>query len=161
MRDWLLLHWPGWKWTLTTIIAVYAAVLSTYRELTARRDQAHKVQIKLFTTMVIVRAPGQTEPAIQIRVENHGRTELTFQNNAISLQVKGVDQWFLLWDLAMTDVTDWPHRLEGGTSYYVMAFKAPLFALLHNHHLARVTARAVVIDAIGRQFFSAWVEVKQ
>src|SRR5260221_2751820 len=125
MRDWLLQHWPVWKWIVTTIIAVYAAVLSTYREVMSRRDHTPKVLVRFIATMVIVRGPGNSANAVQVRVENHGRNELTFANNAISLQVKGVDQWFLLWDLAMTDVTDWPVRLQPGASYYVMAFRAP------------------------------------
>ena len=94
-----------WRWFGTTIIAVYAAIVATYREYATRRDKAPHVKVTLFTTMEVIYGPGRTESHIQVRVENHGHTDVTFEENAVSLQVKGVESFFLLWDGKITDVS--------------------------------------------------------
>ena len=160
VREWFLRHWNGLTWGFTTVVAVYAAVLATYREVMSRREKRPNIRVRLFTNMLMIHGPGQTEPHIQVRVENHGYTELTFHSNTASLQVNGVDPWLLLWDNKVTDVTQWPHRLVPGASFYVMSKTQELRRALEEYHLTQIELRAVVNDAVGRQFFSDWATLK-
>ena len=59
------------------MVAVYAAVLSTYREVQARRALKPKIKVQLITTMVLMDGDSST-PLMQVVVENHGAPALTF-----------------------------------------------------------------------------------
>ncbi len=143
------------KWILTAAVALYGAVLATYREIAARREKTPDVRIKFFTTMMIL-DQGTSTPHVQLRINNHGRVEMSFDSNCASIQVKGLDTHFLLWQ-PITDVRSWPTKLTHGQSFYMSAATKPLRdAFADKGLVADTKIRAVVNDAIGRRFFSAW-----
>jgi hypothetical protein len=145
-----------WRWIITALVAAYAALVATYREFAARRERAIDVRIQFFTSMVVLLGDQMT-PHVQVRIENHGRPEVTFDSNCASLEWRGGTTRLLLWD-CIRSVQQWPHRLSGGSSFYVMAPTAPLRELLRTHDVYQnADLRAVVSDAIGRQSFSNWV----
>ena len=102
---------------------------------------------------------AQTVPHIQVRVENHGRPTLAFDSNCASLEWKGTDGTrLLIWDDKIASVTIWPHRFGSGESFSIMCKTTPLREILQRRSLPDTTPlRAVVADAIGRQFSSDWV----
>jgi hypothetical protein len=67
--DWSMIDW---KWLVATELALYAAVLSTYREIQSRRQWRARLKVQL-NLNVIAMMPQGPSPQMQIWVENHGR----------------------------------------------------------------------------------------
>jgi hypothetical protein len=153
--DWSMIEW---KWIITRLLAVYAAAVSTYREVSARRQWTPKVKVKLSLDIVAL-MESETIPHVQIWVENHGRCDMLFNSNSISVAVKGATTAWLITD-PLTNVS-FPYTLKPGGSFYFMKEKAPLIAALRNAHAgeASVELRAVIFDALSRPFYSEWVTV--
>ena len=73
--DWSMIDW---KWLLTTGLAVYAAVLSTYREVQSRQQWRARLKVRL--NLNVIAMFGQAAvPQVQIWVENHGRSDVLFR----------------------------------------------------------------------------------
>ena len=160
MLDWLFDQQGrfDWRWTITTALALYAASIASYRVYMSRRERNPSIKV-IFSTTMVAMLGAQTVPHIQVRVENHGRRILAFDSNCASLEWKGTDGTrLLIWDDKITSVTTWPHRLGSGESFYIMCKTTPLREILQRRSVPDTTPlRAVVVDAIGRQFFSDWV----
>ena len=49
-----LWNWMDWKWFWTTLLALYGAGISTWREVQSRRDRKPDIRVKLHPNMVIL-----------------------------------------------------------------------------------------------------------
>lgn len=146
-----------WKWVFTTMLAVYAAVLSTYREVQARKQWRARLKVQL-NLNVLALLPGGPTPQVQIWVENHGRGDVLFNSPSVSIGVKGYGQTLVLLD-PVCNVT-FPHTLKPGGSFYVMQDRSALAEGLHKMGTANpAKIRALARDAIDRPFYSAWQTV--
>lgn len=150
-----------WRWIVTATVAAYAAAVATYREVAARKERLAHVQVMLYTNIVMIDGASSV-PHVQVRVENHGKPDLTFDSNCISVEWRGNDNvQLLLWD-CVRSVTVWPHRLSSGSSFYFMAPTEGLRDFFRGQNVYQnVEIRAVVSDAIGRKFFSEWGKLPQ
>lgn len=139
-------------------IVSYAAVLSTYREISARRQWTPKLKVRLSLSIVLL-VPGGTVPQVQIWIENHGRSDVLFNSNSVSVAVKGSDTALLIVD-PVSNVS-FPHTLKPGGSFYFLKEKSPLIEALRKAYPghASVELRAVIHDAISRPFYSDWQAV--
>ena len=120
--DWSLIDW---KWFFTTTLAVYAAVLATYREVVSRGQWKPDLKVRLSFSIVLV-GDGRTIPQVQVWVENHGRCDILFNSNSVSIAAKGSDNACLLLD-PISNVS-FPHTLKPGGSFYFLKDKAPIIA---------------------------------
>lgn len=153
-------NWMDWKWFWTSLVALYGAALSTWREVQARRDKAPNVAVRLYPQMVIGGLPGGSKDAVQVKVENHGPVPVTFESNCCSLMTdKEGAPLLLLWDIPYVSVK-FPHTVAHGASFAMTSHRAELAAHLAGDAFKGATRyRAVVSDSIGRQFKSAWFEL--
>src|SRR5713101_3966551 len=127
-----------WRWIATTVVALYAAIVATYREYAMRRERLVKVRVILSTNLIAL-IGTQTFPQVQVRVENHGRPDLTFDSNCASVEWFGADNTrLLLWDV-IPSVPAWPHRLVSGASFYLMAPTQPLRDILTRRQVSHDT----------------------
>jgi hypothetical protein len=158
--NWLYDNQTGhvdWRWIVTAVVACYGAALATYREYAAWRDKTPNLRVRFFTSMIMINSDGTNSPYIQILIENHGRSELTFDSNCASLRWRGSETRLVVWDKKVTNVSTWPHRLPPGASFYIMSPTDDLREVLKQRSLYQNTElQAIVSDAIGRQFFSKW-----
>src|SRR5579872_3889983 len=106
-----------WRWLGTTIVAFYAAIVATYREFIARRDKRVNIKVILSFDLIAIDLTGSVGH-LQVRVENHGGTNITFKSNSVSLQVDGYERHLLVME-PISDVK-FPVVLTPGTSYYLM-----------------------------------------
>lgn len=152
--DWSMIDW---KWLLTTGLAVYAAVLSTYREVQSRQQWRARLKVRL--NLNVIAMFGQAAvPQVQVWVENHGRSDVLFNSASVSIGVEGCPRTLAL--LGPMTNTTFPHTLKPGGSFYVMQDRAALQEGLHRIGAgipARI--RALVHDAIDRPFYSDWQDV--
>lgn len=153
--DWSLIDW---KWVFTTLLAVYAAALATYREVVSRGQWVPRVKVRLSLDIVLF-GGGRTVPQVQIWIENHGRSDTLFNSNSVSVAVKDATTAWLLAD-PICNVT-FPHTLKPGGSFYFLKDREPLLAELRRAYpgQASVPLRAIMHDAISRPFYSDWQDV--
>ena len=143
-----------WKWALTTALAVYAAGISTYREVQSRQQWKPKLKVQLSLDIIAIYPEG-TVPQVQVWVANHGRCDIHFNSNGVSLGVKGYEKALLVVD-PRSNVT-FPLTLKPGGSFYLMKEKAPLLeALRETKQGTSVEIRAFIFDALSRPFYSDW-----
>lgn len=153
-------NWMDWKWFWTSLVALYGAVLSTWREILARREKVPSVVVRLYTRMVVGGLPEGSKDAIQVRVENHGSLPLTFESNCCSLATdKEGAPLLLFWDTPFVSVK-FPHTLAPGTSFTLTQYRDELARTLAEGRFEGATrVRVIVTDPIGRQFKSDWVRL--
>jgi hypothetical protein len=147
-----------WKWLFTTTLALYAAVVATYREVVSRGQWRPNLKVRLSVSIVLI-GNGETVPQVQVWIENHGRCDLLFNSNSVSVAVKGQDTAWLIAD-PMSNVS-FPHTLKPGGSFYFLKERAPLIEALRAKHPGEtsVEMRASIFDAISRPFYSDWQDV--
>jgi hypothetical protein len=79
-------NWMDWKWFWTSLVALYGAVVSTWREVQSRREKAPGIVVRLHPNMMVGGLPGgSSRDVLQVRIENHGTVPLTFESNCCSL----------------------------------------------------------------------------
>jgi hypothetical protein len=149
-----------WRWIVTALVALYGAGIATYREYNSRREKRPHVKVMFFTSMVMMQG-AHSSSCIQVRIENHGFSELSFDSNCTSLEWRGANGTrLLLWDGKVSNITSWPHRLSPGASFYLMSPAGDIKDTLNNMNVSENTdLRAIVSDGIGRQFFSNWAKL--
>lgn len=145
-----------WRWVITAAVAAYAAALSTFREVHAFISRRPDIRVTLSTSIVVLDGKDHATPHIQVRVNNHGSVDVSFDSTCASLQPQGSDTHLLLWK-PLSSVTEWPYTLSPGASFYIMGATLSVRENLELQHLDSSTkVRAVVVDAIGRKFVSEW-----
>jgi hypothetical protein len=122
--DWITIRWDliDLKWVGTFLLALYGASLATYREVMACLERRAVVKVRLSLDIVMI-GNGTTIPQTQIWVENHGRTDIIFNSNSVSIETKGYDKFLLMMD-PLSNV-QFPHTLKPGGSLYLMRDRKP------------------------------------
>lgn len=148
-----------WRWIITALIALSAVGVAIYREVAAHRGKRTHLKVILSFDLLIFAGDGTPAvPHLQVRVENHGGTDITFNTNGVSLIVDGYGSYLLVVD-PITNAK-FPCVLKPGTSFYLMKEKAPFIESLRKMNLGSpVKVRALMQDAIVRPFYSDWVKV--
>jgi len=151
--DWSMIDW---KWVVTTALALYAAGISTFREYTNWRLWHPRIKVKLELGILAIYGPGDTAEQIQVWVENHGRTDILFNQGQLALTVKGSGQTLLSLDPVLS--VAFPHTLKPGGSFHMMTDKVEMIRSVTEAYPGHesVQVRAVAYDAIGRTFRSKW-----
>jgi hypothetical protein len=146
------------KWLTTTIIAIYAAVLSTYNAIQKWRESRVKIKVKLYKDYKMAGGGAPDDRTyMMIIVENHGFRDVDFQNTA-SMEVEGVGPHFLI-PQPITD-TKFPHTLKPNSSYRMVSIQDALVNHLRNDkHTGKRRVRAEVWDALGRVHKSDWIDL--
>ena len=93
--------------------------------------------------------PEGKVPQFQIWIENHGRCDILFNSNSVSVGIEGSDTALLVVDPVSN--VKFPHTLKPGGSFYFMKEREPLGV--------SVNIRGMLHDAILRPFYSAWESV--
>jgi len=133
-------------------------VLATYREIVSRGQWTPKLTVRLSMSIVAIYPEG-TVPQFQIWIENHGRCDLLFNSNSVSIGMQGSDTALLVVDPVSN--VKFPHTLKPGGSFYFMKERGPLLEALRRMPGAgaSVAIRGVIWDAISRPFYSEWQDV--
>jgi hypothetical protein len=146
------------KWLTTTIIAVYAAGLSTYNAIQKWRESRVAIKVRLYKDYVM--AGGVTpdnRSYMMIVVQNHGFRDVDFHGMG-SIEVKGVKQHFLI-PKPITDTT-FPHTLKPNSSYKLVSIQDALIdQLKKDQHTGKRRIRAEIWDALGRLHKSDWLDL--
>jgi hypothetical protein len=145
---------PDWKWIVTAALALYGAVVTTYRELQARLLWKPNAQLTLNLSIVAVH-PGALVGQVQAWISNHGRSDIHFNSANFSIQVEGWDRNLFVVDPISN--AQFPHTMKPGMSFYLMKEKAPLIENLRASGVgSRPRIRAVIYDALNRPYYSPW-----
>jgi hypothetical protein len=161
MLDWIHIDWSqvDKKWLFTTLLALYGAVLSTYREISARWAKKAKAKIYYSTSWMMIDGAGSQTPYVHVRIMNTGQTDLHFSETCTAVGVKRQKTTYMIYK-PLSDVT-FPYTLKPGAAFYIGGKKDALTeALKTAGRSGKVKTRAVVFDSIGRQFTSKWVKLE-
>jgi hypothetical protein len=152
----------GDMWVVTTAIAIYGAVLATYgaalatyTALMKRRETLADVRVTLSLTLAVVPGDGTMTRHLGIFVENHGSREVTFGALSSAIEVKRVEDRFVIGKA--TNHVESPKTLTHGTSFELLSPLIPLKEELAKRNLpAPIKMRAVVHDQLNRRYRSKW-----
>lgn len=149
-----------WKWILTTILASYGAILSTARELAARRDKQINLKVNLRFDAATMAGDGTPPDShLQVSVENHGGVNLIFNSNVVSLNIDGYRPYTAIMN-SISDVK-FPCVLSPGMSFYLIKEMKLFLPDLKTKNLGNtMKVRAMVQDAINRSYYSEWVVIR-
>ena len=154
--DWSQFTWP---WLVTTLVAAYAAALSSWQAYVTWRDKRVHIRASLNSSMVLFSGPG-TEPVdyISLNVSNHGFLAATYSQTCGSIHVKrGGTNRFIV-PKPFSDVPNWPHTLQPGTSFFIGFEKDRLYpALRKAGHSFPVQVRGIATDQTGRETRTKWI----
>jgi len=156
--------WHDTRWLFTTLVALYAAAVATYRELALRWQRQPDVRVfleKSYSLASTFASDGGDEiiETISVTITNHGFLEMTFEAGCCHFEVDGQRNSIVFNAPIVSPAL--PATLQHGQSLKQIGsawdFNGAIQGITGADGVFRVRVRAV--DAIQRRFFSEWLDV--
>jgi len=138
-----------WAPIVTGIVAIYAAVLSTYNLVASRLDRAHKLRVSLKWGMV---APGpEPETVLILEAINPRGRSVTVAACALVLPNRKA----LVIPHPVVGSAQLPHELVEGTNCRILfPLRDVVVALQGEGFTGQIALRALFRDALGNEYLS-------
>jgi hypothetical protein len=137
-----------WQWIVTTSIAAYAAFLSTYNAIAAKKKEEHSILVEVtygFRTM----GPDLGDQMVMIGAANHGHRSVTLKSAGFLLPDRR--QLFFMGD----GDPRLPHHLSEGTSCTQWSPIHVIQAeLMRSGFSGKVTLKGFYLDALNNRHLS-------
>jgi hypothetical protein len=148
----------------TLLVALYAALLSTYQAFMKWRESRPQIRVflKLSDPLLRSRLFEHPTPTLTIRIENHGFRDVTFDALCGRLEVKGVRTPIVVGKtrLPMT----FPYTLKPNNGFDLVSDVTSFQQITKRGGFFRWRdrgkVRGVVFDQLSRQFKSKWQRVE-
>jgi hypothetical protein len=144
----------NWQWIVTTSIAAYAAVLSTYNVITSRKKETHQITVTVGHGFVPV-GPDLGDEMMMIEAANHGHRSVTVTSAGLLLPDRRQ-----LFYLASAGTVPLPYHLNEGTSCKQwMPLTVIQEELRKSGFSGKVKVRGFYLDALNNRHLSEPAEV--
>jgi hypothetical protein len=143
----------AWQWIVTTSIAAYAAVLSTYNVIASRKKETHQITVKLSYGFIPV-GPELGDEMMLVEAANHGHRSVTVQSAGLLLPDRR--QLFFMNGGSVR----LPHHLNEGTSCTQWTPLAVIKEELRKSGLSgKVKVIGFYLDALNNRHLSEPAEI--
>lgn len=151
------------RWIVTTIIALWGAGLATYREFVSMRPVA-RVRLSRGVVLMPMFVAGEEplrEDSFTVLIENRGKADLTFGRECCSVEIRNDDVIGV--GEVRSSQPNLPAMIGPGQSISITIGAAVFLDYMKRQKALKppYNVRALVSDAIGRQFKSKWLTVAE
>jgi hypothetical protein len=138
-----------WEWAVTTVIAGYGAVLSTYNAVTSRRQNKHQIIVTVSYGFV-PRGPDLGDEMLIIEAANQGHRSMTVTSAGLLLPDRRQ-----LFYMGSSGTVGLPHHLTEGTSCKQWTPLAEIERELRKSGFTgQVNVRGFYLDALSNRHLS-------